>query len=462
MKKKKNVIKSKVIFFLVLFLVSNCLSGCSSEEVKGSNESVSDKLDEYITAFNEVCTESKYMGSVLIEKDGEVVFHESYGMSDSENNMPNEVNSVFKIASISKTITATAILQLHEKGLLDIKDPISKYIPLKDKANKITIENLLNHTSGLSPSGYFEEKKALANEDVNLLVESEPGVRFVYSNIGYRLLAYIIEVVSDMSYEDYLRENIFKPLNMTNTGCENSNNDIHSLALPHILVSGDIERTDDSDTSQLIGSGNIYSTAFDLNLFFRALDNGELLKQETLTLMRSVNTKITPNYGYGLQILEFKGKKYYGHVGVLPGAYSLAMRLPADNVTVILLFNINFTNPIHEMACVLTAIALGEDYNLPANGEEINLSNEELDKYKGKYRFLGTNSNVTVTINSKNYLEFRTLYTPIDLIPYSRSEFIMKGFETNRVIFTFDDNGNVEGLIIEDTFKDTLECEKID
>lgn len=469
MKNKKNIISKMNIGFLILFLTSYFLSGCSYEKVNSNDINIAEKADEYIKVFNEVCTKNRYMGNVLIEKEGRIVFQKSYGMSDFENNIPNEEDTVFRIGSMSKSFTATAILQLHEKGLLNINDPISKYILLKEKENKITIENLLNHTSGLTRDRSFYSLKIQSNEGIYLCTECEPGIEWRYSNYGYKLLAYIIEVVSRMTYEDYLKENIFEPLNMTNTGCDKSDDKIPNLASPHGLYIGGVKNGLDIDTSYLIGSGNIYSTNNDLCLFFRALDDRKLLKQETLDMMFTDNTGLTANYGYGLQLFKLRGHKCIGHGGAIRGALpcgyrSMALRFPDDDITVILLLNVYFDYGDYDMAAPLAAIALGEEYYMPITGEEINLSEEELKKYEGDYKISDKDFIdliITIKRTKDNYLEVVPSGNRMVLIPYSKSEFIVKGVEYYKVIFSFDDNKNVNGLILKSNVEKLYESEKI-
>src|ERR1700754_3793441 len=167
--------------------------------------------------------------SVLISQKGHVVYKKAYGSANMELNVPITTDMVFDLGSITKQFTAVAILQLMEKGKLSLKDSLQKYIPdYPSKRYTITIENLLTHTSGISDYmrlGYkepFMERRDFAPKELSHLfknepLEFEPGTQFKYSNSGYYLLGYIIEVITGESYERYIQENILSPLSLTHT-----------------------------------------------------------------------------------------------------------------------------------------------------------------------------------------------------------------------------------------------------
>jgi len=151
--------------------------------------------------------------AVLVIRDGEVVLKKGYGMADVAGNLRNTPKTRFLLASVTKTFTATAIMQLHDRGLLNLDDTISKYLPDFRPGDKVKVRNLLSHTGGLPDFMSYEQA-------MEKPLEFEPGTRVSYSNIGYQMLGKIIEKVSGKSYEEYLQENIFRPAGMSNSGVD--------------------------------------------------------------------------------------------------------------------------------------------------------------------------------------------------------------------------------------------------
>lgn len=187
------------------------------------NPDLASKADAYIKAAG-------IQGSVLLAKSGKVILAKGYGLADVDLDVPNTPATIFRLGSITKQFTAAAILQLQERGRLKVGDLISKYIPGTPAAwNGVTIHHLLRHTSGIPSctdgAGYkahMREQSGAPLDFINrfrdLPLEFTPGEKFHYDNSGYFLLGVIIEQVSSMRYEDYLRRNIFEPLQMTATG----------------------------------------------------------------------------------------------------------------------------------------------------------------------------------------------------------------------------------------------------
>ena len=166
--------------------------------------------------------------TVLVARQGKVIYSKALGMANMELNVPMEMDHVFWIASIGKQFTAVAILQLMEQGKLSLRDEITKFIPdYPTQGNKITIEHLLTHTSGIPTySGMEDPEKKLAFDCTptevidffkNLPMRFAPGTKWEYSNSGYFLLGYIIEIITGKPYAEYLEENFFRPLGMINS-----------------------------------------------------------------------------------------------------------------------------------------------------------------------------------------------------------------------------------------------------
>jgi len=206
----------KSILFLLVFEFSFSLA-------KAQNDSVKQRLDEYLMAANKI---NKFNGNALIAQKGQILLEKSYGYKNFNAHALSDSNTIFQIGSITKQFTATVILKLQEEGKLSVHDKLSTYFPQFTRANEITLENLLTHTSGLYDyvRDIDEEDSAVTCHPVDkqLLLDLvfkhdldfKPGTQFRYCNSGYYLLGLIIEKVTGKSYEQNVRDIIFMPLQM--------------------------------------------------------------------------------------------------------------------------------------------------------------------------------------------------------------------------------------------------------
>ena len=183
-------------------------------------------MDQIVTSY---VTSGKFMGSVLVARGDQILLNKGYGSANLEWNIPNDPSTKFRLGSLTKQFTAASILLLEERGKLSVSDPVKKYLPDAPAAwDKITLYNLLTHTSGIpSFTGFpdYAESEPFATTPANLVarfrdkpLEFEPGTKWNYSNSGYALLGYLIEKVSGESYADFVQKNIFTPLGMKDSG----------------------------------------------------------------------------------------------------------------------------------------------------------------------------------------------------------------------------------------------------
>jgi CubicO group peptidase (beta-lactamase class C family) len=297
--------------------------------------SVSNKIDQYL--INE-----KFQGTVLIAKEGEILFTKGYGLAATD--LPNSPSTLYQIASLSKTFTAVAVMQLAEKELLNVNDPISKYFPDFPNGESITISHLLSHSSGipdyLKANFKFDYSKEWNPNDIVKTVsgselEFTPGKSFSYSNTGYVMLGLIVEKVSGQSYANYIEEHIFKPSNMLNSMF------MVSAGTPKAEghVKGEVGPV--MHNSAAFAAGDIISTVEDLERFDRALCNHALISKESSELMSMTHAKKFPSqYGYGWYTQDVMGRKAVGHPGGYPSGFRhYVTRLMDEEVTVIVLSN---------------------------------------------------------------------------------------------------------------------------
>ncbi|MBS4539356.1 beta-lactamase family protein [Clostridium sp. D2Q-11] len=307
------------------------------------------KIDTYFKKLEE---NQQFSGTVLVAKGEGIILKESYGVTNHTYNIPNTINSKFLIASITKSITAMAIMILEEENKLNVHDTLDKYIPDFLNGDKITIHNLLNHSSGIWGDPNFLDivKKSHTMDELidrykNKPLDFEPGDRFEYSNMGYTLLAYIIEKVSRKKYEEFIKENIFKKLSMKDTGCYRNENIIKDMASGYEKKNNKIINSDIWDFSNFKGSGDIYSTIEDLYKWTEGLVKGKLLSEEYNTKLLEDYGLIYDNFYYGYGKIFYKKNdkiEFFYQDGGLPGFKSIYVIYPPKDLTIILLSNYSF------------------------------------------------------------------------------------------------------------------------
>lgn len=350
-----------------------------------TNSVAQNSLQKLDSLFNSLYSYGQLNGNVLVAENGQPIYKKSFGYSNFETRSQHSENSIMSLASITKTFTAISILQLKEKGKLKLDEYVIKY--LNDfPYPSITIRNLLSHTSGLPDWDLFEEEiknnpnKIFTNKDVlpslevwKKPLENKPYEKWEYSNINYVLLAIIIEKITGISYQEYVRQHIFVPAKMNNTffktdsvalvGKHKSINYIYPFKYSSALQNVDsIERFHWSVycLSGIVGQGNGVSTTEDLFIFDQFLYSGKLLKTSTLeeaftpTKLKSgeyANADINigkASYGLGWFIFDDKTNgKIVWHTGGVPGALSILLRNIDKKQTVIILDN-TFSSGIYK------------------------------------------------------------------------------------------------------------------
>ncbi|MFC5449952.1 serine hydrolase domain-containing protein [Paenibacillus aestuarii] len=265
--------------------------------VESSQASMTKTIDQFLQS-------KQFNGTLLVAQNGKIVMSKGYGESDFATHSKNNTDTIFRVGSITKQMTAVAIMQLAEKGKLSLDDKVSKFIPEFKEGGKITIRQLLSHTSGISDSIFaarvesapfeYTSPDELIKMYYDLKLDSEPGTKFGYSNIGYHMLGYIIQKTSHTSWDNYLTENIFKPLKMTRTGI-----DLNVPVQSNHAIGSEVDGKPAlfEDRSYMFGTGAVYSTVVDLLKFDQAVTSGKLISKESFTTM------VTPvganNYGLG-------------------------------------------------------------------------------------------------------------------------------------------------------------------
>jgi CubicO group peptidase (beta-lactamase class C family) len=309
----------------------------SAEPKKLSNKQIAEELEGFVKKLG---TADVFSGTVLLARNGEVLYKGAFGIANKDFNAPNRIDTKFNLGSMNKMFTAVAIAQLVEKGKIAYDDPLSKFIPdfpSADAAQKIQIKHLLSHTAGLG--GYFSDRynnlsreklrtvddmMKLAREDEKF-IKFEPGSQWAYSNTGMLVLGKVIEVASGQSYFEYVRENIYKPAGMTNTDAYELDRVNPNLAVGYHkqYTETGTEWSNNVFSHVLRGGpqGGGYSTVEDLLKFDQALRSGKLVNAESFKLLTSPKPELkSPNYGYGF--LANSTLNLTGHGGGFTGINS--------------------------------------------------------------------------------------------------------------------------------------------
>lgn len=343
------------------------------------------KLDRY---FNELEANNKFMGSVAISKNGQIIYSKSIGYSDFENNVKANINSKYRIGSISKTFTTVLVLKAVEEKKLALDQTIQTYFPQIKNADRITIKQLLNHRSGIhnftNDADYLtwhtESKSEAEMIDIIVKVGSdfEPDSKAEYSNSNFVLLSFILEKIYKKSYSEILQEKIIKPIGLTNTyfggKIQSEKNECKSYS-----YSENWKEEAETDISIPLGAGGIVSTPSDLTKFSDALFGGKLLSSPSLEIMKTIKD----NYGIGLFQIPFYDKIGYGHTGGIDGFSSVFSYFTDSNISYALISNGANYNTNKISIAVLSAI-FEKEYEIPSF-KTIELNSEDLDKYLGVY-----------------------------------------------------------------------------
>jgi len=452
-----------VLFCCIICSCTNRAADSFSDTEQNNQYNIASELDEYMTSYNENSS-YKYSGAILVAKGDEILLNKGYGMANYEEDISNEPNSVFAIGSLSKSFTAAAIMQLQEKQLLSVEDPISKYIDGHERGDDITIHHLLTHTSGLKRDGLVYGLNGVSlKENIDYIIKAsllfEPGEDYSYSNAGYNILAAIIEKVSGKSYNEYIRDNIFVPLEMNSSRCGIDDSYGDNQAIAYKILTGDPIKLRMFDFSKLIGSGNIYSTVEDLYKFDRALCSDKLLSKESLGKMFTVYSD--SNYGYGWGIAERFGHKEISHNGHIDGYYSSILRYPDDDFVLIFLTNNSDSTALFEVSETIAAIVFKKEYyTAPKKINVVEVKSEILKKYSGRYE-VEEGFSITITYNNGKLYSKHDDGSVYELLPVSDTDFHVKEHESHRVKFIMDKNNNVVGVKLL-SISSIYEGEKVD
>jgi CubicO group peptidase (beta-lactamase class C family) len=336
------------------------------------------KIDEFIRLYYDG---GRFNGSVLVAENGQIIYKKGIGLANMEWDIPNEPDTKFRIASMSKQFTAMLIMQLVEEGKIQLDGKLTDYLPefRQDTGEKVTIHQLLTHTSGIpdysDAPGFWNElmRHSMTAECVldslsSGDLDSEPGTEYRYNNGGYYILSLVVERITGKRFEDVLRERIFTPLGMNDSGLDHPELILEKRAMGYEQNVDGYTNAPFRQIENLLGTGAIYSTVEDLYLWDRALYTETLLSREYKNIMF---TPYLNNYAYGFGVKAIQlgdtqdSTSYMGHSGSVAGFNSRIVRLVDDEHVIILLCNISEWTRLSDMTQGITNILYDLPYDVP-------------------------------------------------------------------------------------------------
>lgn len=321
-----------------------------------------------------------FSGSVLVATNGKIEYANAAGLANRTYEIKLDTQSRFRICSITKTFTAVLIMQLWEQQKLDLKAPISRYLPeyTGEGKDQITVENLLTYSSGLDNVDQREEAVYSSLMSPNVLIEkygngkplTKPGTQFSYKNSDFIILGKIIEKITGKSFASALDEHILKPLKMTDTGYLRNSDIVPGLATPYLFDKTTLAfRNDDPYwIDNFYAAGAMYSTVEDLLKFDQAIFGATIIKKKTRDLMLTPNPALySVGYGFWISSVKFGAIETLAadRQGDISGSKASWIHLINENKTVIILANSDAVN-INEMREKLAMVSLKQKVELPS------------------------------------------------------------------------------------------------
>lgn len=407
-----------------------------------SQKGISTKLEQYMDAQFAI---NDFSGTVLVSKNDSIVLKKAYGFADYEWKVKNVIDSKFSLASVSKQFTAVAILQLAENNKLSLEDPLSKYFAGFPKGDKITLKMMLTHNSGLNMD--FDElyltKTDLDKDSVYTYLAKkpllfEPGTSTAYSNIGYYLLARVIEKVSGQSYSAYLKQNVFDKAKMYNSGVSSNDAIVGKMTQRYYFDNDKLVKNPYINWNFNVGHDGVYSTIEDLDLWNKALfESQTLLSEESKKKMfTSYNEE---NFGFGVIINPFYNQNHQliAHDGGFLGAMTSFNKYTEDKILITVLSNNQSKS--YYIAYGLAGICFGKEVELPYKHIQLAVDPKIYDQYVGDYE--------NIKILKKDNKLYYTDYN-IELLPESQTKFFRSDNHNTTLEFIKNKKGKITQIEI--------------
>ncbi|WP_306350025.1 serine hydrolase domain-containing protein [Flavobacterium sp. '19STA2R22 D10 B1'] len=381
------------------------------------------KLDQY---FQVLAENNKFMGSIAVSKNGKVLYSHSVGFTDLASGAKANENSKYRIGSISKTFTAVLIFKAVEENKLDLNKTIDQYFPTIKNANKITIQQLLYHRSGIhnftndESYTHWNTQPKSEKEMVEIIAKGgsdfEPDSKANYSNSGFVLLTYILEKTYKKTYAKLLEEKIVKPLGLKNTYFGGKINGKNNECNSYSYAQGWKKETE-TDMSIPLGAGGIVSTPTDLTKFGEGLFTGKLISKKSLEQMETIKD----NYGMGLFKFPFNDKICYGHTGGIDGFSSTFSYFPTEEISFAITSNA-LDYKMNNIALTVLGGVFGKSIEIP-EFKTYDVKVEDLGQYTGVYSSKQIPIQITVTKDDKTLIAQATGQSSFPLSSTAKDKF---------------------------------------
>lgn len=393
------------------------------------------KLDQF---FDRLVEKNQAMGSLVIFKDGNVVYSRAIGHSQINGNekKPATAATKYRIGSITKTYTAVMIFQLVEEGKLKLTDTLEKFFPQIPNASRITIGQILAHRSGIhnvEADGSWGKQARTKDEVIARIAQGkpdfEPDTRHQYSNAGYVLLGYIVEKAGGKPYQEALKERITSKIGLKDTYLGSGNTDPNKNEAVSYSYIGGWREAAEVDPSITVGAGAILSTPADMAKFIHALFELKLISQESLNQMKTMRD----GEGMGMEPFSFAGKTLYGHTG---GSFSSGAWLsyyPEEKLAFAYTTNMKIY-PVAKIVSGIIDIYYRRPFQIPAF-ETLVVKADILDKYVGVYGNPEAPVKMTITRKDATLFVQPGNESPAALEAASADKFQLAG---GKVVFEFD------------------------
>jgi CubicO group peptidase (beta-lactamase class C family) len=421
-----------------------------------------DRIDRVIQNSVE---QGEFSGSVLVARDGQILFDRGYGSANREWSIANDGDTVFRLGSLSKQFTAVAIMLLHERGAVALDAPLKTYIPDAPAAwDAITVRHLLTHTAGVPDFTRLDDYEELKTQPATVTsliarfrdrpLAFEPGSGFAYSNSGYILLTAVIERASGVPYADFVSRNLFEPLGMAASGYDNAATVLPRRATGYVPTADGVFNAPFVDMSIPQGAGGLYSTTHDLLKWEQGLFSGQLLQPESLELLTK---PLRNNYAFGLISTEQGNQRIISHSGAIEG-FNTYMAHAADGTTVVVLGNLNGPGP-DKLGPALMTLAHGGIVTLQSERQAISIAPQALNAFVGVYE-AAPGFSFTISVIDGHLAAQATGQPAFELFAESADNFFLQVVDA-QMSFVRDASGAVTGLILHQGGRD-LPARRVD
>jgi len=409
------------------------------------------RMDQIVQSY---VSNKTFAGSVLVARGSDVIVSKGYGLANVEWNVPSSPSARFKVASITKQFTAAAILLLEERGRLKIDDLVKTHLPEAPPTwDRITLFHLLTHTAGFPglqppPTGRqapVESPDGTVAGFVTALMqrplESQPGERFNYTNSGYLVLGHLIQKLTGQPYETFIRENIFMPLAMKDTGLDSPSVIARRAGSYTVTPNGLVNASYPSDRIVPNTAAGLYSTTEDLMRWQNGLYGGKVISKASLQKM---TTPFKGEYGLGVYIHTIDGRRAATHGGGAPPFANLTYFFDRG-ISVVVLGNLSVA-PSAEIAGYLGALAHGDTVQLVSEKKAITVPASVLARYAGVYQF-SNGQTMAVKVEGGQLAAQPTGGNALPFLAESETRFFVR--DINLVVeFVRDGAGNVTEVLM--------------